>query len=47
MPRRDLSHELRKATGTSNFVILVPLVDLTGLGEFAAGGVRQIGRHKG
>ena len=35
--RCDLSHELRKVIGTSNFMILVPLFHLTGLKEIAAG----------
>jgi len=33
----NLSRELRKAIGTSNFMILVPLFYLTGLNEIAAG----------
>jgi hypothetical protein len=40
-----LLHELRKQRGTSNLTILVPLLDLKFLAEFAAGGVGTSNRR--
>ena len=41
--RCDLSHELRKVIGTSNFMILVPLFHLTGLKKSQVAQARQMG----
>src|SRR5262245_16649537 len=43
--RSKLRHELRKQRGTSKYMILVPLIDLKFLNEFAAGGAGTSNRR--